>query len=47
MVLVVGPGMVHSDGDENVRDERGSCCCGRYWSVAIGNNRILMWSAMD
>ena len=47
MVLVVGLGMVRSDGDENVRDERGSCCCGRYWSVATGNNRILVWSATD
>ena len=47
MVLVVGPGMVRSDGNENVRDEKGSRCCGRYWSAATGNNRILVWSATD
>ena len=47
MVLVIGPDMVRSDGDKNVRDERGSRCCGRYWSVATGNNRILVWSATD
>ena len=47
MVLVVGPSMVHSDGDENVRDERGSRCCDRYWSAVTGNNRILVWSATD
>ena len=47
VVLVVGLGMVRSDGGENVRDEKGSRCCGRYWSVATGNNRILVWSATD
>ena len=39
--------MVRSDGGENVRDERGSHCCGRYWSAVTGNNRILVWSATD
>ena len=39
--------MVRSDGGENVRDERGSRCCGRYWSAVTGNNRILVWSATD
>ena len=47
VVLVVEPGMMCLDRDENVRDERGSCCCGRYWSAVIGNTRILMWSATD
>ena len=47
MVVIVGPGIVCSDGDENVRDERGSRCCGRYWSAVTGNNRILVWSATD
>jgi hypothetical protein len=47
VVWVVGPGMVRSDGGENVRDERGSRCCDCYWSAVTGNNRILVWSATD
>ena len=47
VVLVVRPGMVRSDGGENVRDERGGRCCGHYWSAVTGNNRILMWSVTD
>ena len=47
MVLVVGLGMVCLNGSENVRDERGSCCCGHYWSAVTGNNRILVWSVTD
>ena len=47
VVLVIRPGMVRSDGDENVRDERGSHCCGYYWSAVTGNNRILVWSVTD
>ena len=47
VVVVVGLGIVRSDRDENVRDERESRCCGRYWSAVTGNNRILVWSATD